>query len=109
RMKRRYPLLVRKKVEQLEHVAATRRRHRGRSQQPSKAEAPPHRLVTAAAAALVETGGRLEMASVAARAGVSVGLSYHYFGSKAGPIAVVFDDFHIRCDAGWSVLNRLLW
>lgn len=106
-MKRRYPLLVRKKVEQLEHVAATRRRHHGRSQQSSKAEAPPHRLVTAAAAELVETGGRLEMASVAARAGVSVGLSYHYFGSKAGLIAAVVEDFYNRYDAEVIDLNPL--
>lgn len=107
-MKRRYPLLVRKKVERLEYAASNRRRHdNGSSQQSSVAETPPQRLMMAAAAELVENGGRLEMASVAARAGVSVGLSYHYFRSKAGLIAAVVEDFYDRYDAEVIDLNPL--
>lgn len=54
------------------------------------------RLLAAAADELLERGGVLEVASVAARAGVSVGLLYRYFGSKAGLVAAVVDDFYDR-------------
>jgi len=54
------------------------------------------KLLDAAEAELVERDGALEVASVAARAGVSVGLLYRYFGSKAGLIAAVVDDFYER-------------
>jgi AcrR family transcriptional regulator len=49
------------------------------------------RLLDAAAAALVDGGGAFEVQDVAKRAGVSVGLAYHRFGSKAGLIAAVVD------------------
>ena len=49
------------------------------------------RLVEAAGRALVEGAGSFEMQHVAKRAGVSVGLAYHHFGSKAGLIAAVVD------------------
>lgn len=54
------------------------------------------RLLDAAEAELIERDGALEVATVAARAGVSVGLLYRYFGSKAGLVAAVVDDFYMR-------------
>ena len=38
----------------------------------------------------------VEAVTVAQRAGVSVGLLYRYFGSKAGLVAAVVDDFYDR-------------
>ena len=40
----------------------------------------------------------LEVGPVAARAGVSVGLIYRHFGSKAGLLAAVVGDFYVRFD-----------
>jgi AcrR family transcriptional regulator len=54
------------------------------------------RLLDAAQEELVERDGVLEVASVAQRAGVSVGLLYRYFGSKAGLVAAVVDEFYER-------------
>jgi AcrR family transcriptional regulator len=54
------------------------------------------RLLDAAEAELIERDGALEVATVASRAGVSVGLLYRYFGSKAGLVAAVVDDFYDR-------------
>ena len=56
-------------------------------------------LLRAAADELVERRGVLEVGSVAARAGVSVGLIYRHFGSKAGLLAAVGGDFYVRFDA----------
>lgn len=56
-------------------------------------------LLSAAAAELMERRGVLEVGSVAARAGVSVGLIYRHFGSKAGLLAAVVGDFYVRFDA----------
>ena len=56
-------------------------------------------LLRAAAEELVERDGLLEVASVAARAGVSVGLLYRHFGSKAGLLSAVVGDFYVRFDA----------
>jgi len=64
--------------------------------------APPSastRLRHAAAEALRENDGALEMADVAARANASVGLAYHHFGSKAGLLSAVIADFYDRYDA----------
>ena len=61
------------------------------------------RLVEAAAAELVARGGTAEIAAVAARGAVSVGLIYRHFGSKAGLIAAVVEDFYDRLDD--SLLN----
>lgn len=63
------------------------------------------RLLAAAADALVANHGALEMADVARRARASVGLAYHYFGSKAGLLSAVVADFYDRYDA---VVNRRL-
>jgi AcrR family transcriptional regulator len=57
------------------------------------------RLLHAAEQELVERDGGLEVASVAARADVSVGLLYRYFGSKAGLVAAVVDAFYDRLHA----------
>jgi AcrR family transcriptional regulator len=54
------------------------------------------RIVAAAIRELIDGDGDFEVADVARRAGVSVGLAYHYFGSKAGLIAVLITDFHDR-------------
>ncbi len=61
-----------------------------------RGEATRARLLEAAMAELVERDGALEVASVAARADVSVGLLYRYFGSKAGLVAAVVADFYDR-------------
>ncbi|NQY96101.1 MAG: TetR/AcrR family transcriptional regulator [Henriciella sp.] len=52
------------------------------------------RLVRAAEAELIENNGHMEMLAVAKRAGVSVGLAYHHFGSKTGLLAAVVDQFY---------------
>jgi len=65
------------------------------------------RLLDAAAAELVETGGAMEIAAVARRASASVGLSYHYFGSKAGLLAALVEDFYDRYDAAIIDANPL--
>jgi AcrR family transcriptional regulator len=49
----------------------------------------------------------MEIAAVARRAGASVGLSYHYFGSKAGLLAAVVEDFYDRYDAAIIDANPL--
>jgi AcrR family transcriptional regulator len=56
------------------------------------------RLVRAAQAELIRSHGHLEMQAVAKRAQVSVGLAYHHFGSKAGLIAAVVEEFYSRLD-----------
>lgn len=53
------------------------------------------RLLSAAREELIETG-ELEVASAARRAGVSVGLPYRYFGSRAGLLVAVVEDFFDR-------------
>ncbi len=56
------------------------------------------RLVGAAQEELIRGHGHLEMQAVARRARVSVGLAYHHFGSKAGLIAAVVEEFYNRLD-----------
>ena len=57
------------------------------------------RIVAAALRELVDGDGDFEMGDVARRARVSVGLAYHYFGSKAGLISALIKDFHDRHEA----------
>ncbi|HLZ04445.1 MAG TPA: TetR/AcrR family transcriptional regulator [Bradyrhizobium sp.] len=57
------------------------------------------RLIRAAQDELIHCHGHLEMQAVAKRARVSVGLAYHHFGSKAGLIAAVVEEFYSRLDA----------
>lgn len=61
------------------------------------------RLIGAAGDALLEGGGDFEMSQLARRAGVSDGLPYHYFGSKAGALSAVIDDFY---DRYYAVVNQ---
>jgi AcrR family transcriptional regulator len=56
------------------------------------------RLIRAAEKELIRSHGHLEMQAVAKRAQVSVGLAYHHFGSKAGLIAAVVEEFYSRLD-----------
>ena len=65
------------------------------------------RLLEAARTELVERDGALEVASVAARLPVSVGLLYRYFGSKAGLVAAVVDDFYDRLVAEVSAADAM--
>jgi AcrR family transcriptional regulator len=69
------------------------------------------RIVAAAMKELIDGDGDFEIADVARRAGVSVGLAYHYFGSKAGLIAVLITDFHDRHVAvvNHSIDKSLAW
>ncbi len=72
---------------------------------PRKREATRARLVEVASAALLEGGGDFEMSDVARRAGVSDGLPYHHFGSKAGALSAVVDAFY---DRYYAVVNQPL-
>jgi len=56
---------------------------------------------------MVARRGELEIADVASRAQLSVGLSYHYFGSRGGLIAAVVEDFYDRYDAEVMDINPL--
>jgi AcrR family transcriptional regulator len=69
------------------------------------------RIVAAAMKELIDGEGDFEIADVARRADVSVGLAYHYFGSKAGLIAVLITDFHHRHETvvNHSVDKSLPW
>ncbi|MEO6841925.1 MAG: TetR/AcrR family transcriptional regulator [Bradyrhizobium sp.] len=55
-------------------------------------------MIRAAEKELIRSHGHLEMQAVAKRTRVSVGLAYHYFGSKAGLIAAVVEAFYSRLD-----------
>lgn len=71
----------------------------------ARGAASRERLLAAAGEELVARDGHLEVASVAKRAGVSVGLIYRYFGSRAGLVAAVVDDFYDRLDAAAMAVN----
>lgn len=53
-------------------------------------------ILAAAEQILRDGDGALEMGQVAERAGVSVGLAYHYFGSKSGMLGAIIDGFYDR-------------
>ncbi|WP_170140985.1 TetR/AcrR family transcriptional regulator [Allonocardiopsis opalescens] len=61
------------------------------------------RLIEAARAELIATSGSIEVAAVARRAGVSVGLLYRYFDAKAGLVSAVVHAFYDAYDT--SVLT----
>ena len=63
------------------------------------------RILDAAVAELVESGGVLEVAAVARRAAVSIGLPYRYFGTRSGLLVAVVESFYDRLDA--AVLHRV--
>lgn len=53
-------------------------------------------ILEAAKACLCDGDGDFEMSDVAKKAGVSEGLAYHYFTSKAGLLSAVISDFYDR-------------
>lgn len=55
---------------------------------------PAQRLLIAAEQELIANNGHMEMAAIAKRAGVSVGLAYHHYGSKTGLMVAVVDRFY---------------
>jgi AcrR family transcriptional regulator len=71
----------------------------------ARALASRARLVRAAREELIERSGGLEIDSVAARADSSVGLIYRHFGSRAGLIGAVVDDFYERFRAEAFEIN----
>jgi AcrR family transcriptional regulator len=60
------------------------------------------RIMEAARQALLEGGGDFELSDLARRAGTSIGLPYHRFGSKSGLIASIVADFY---DGIWRAVN----
>ena len=60
-----------------------------------RAAATHRRLLEAAAEELIETGD-VEVAAVARRAGLSVGLPYRYFGTRSGLMSALLADFYDR-------------
>ncbi len=64
----------------------------------ARGDATRLRLLEAARAELLKTGGALEIANVAARAKVSPGLLYRYFGAKDGLTSAVVHDFYNSYD-----------
>lgn len=60
-----------------------------------RAAATHRRLLEAAAEELIETGD-VEVAAVARRAGMSVGLPYRYFGTRSGLMSALLADFYDR-------------
>lgn len=70
----------------------------------------------AAEACLIAGDGDFEMSDVAEKAGVSEGLAYHYFESKAGLLSAIVESFHDRYaaignkryedDIPWAVRER---
>ncbi|NJP91789.1 TetR/AcrR family transcriptional regulator [Nonomuraea sp. FMUSA5-5] len=60
-----------------------------------RAAATRSRILQAAAAELAETGD-IEVAAVARRAGLSVGLPYRYFGTRSGLMSALLADFYDR-------------
>ena len=55
-------------------------------------------LLAAAREELLARDGALEVASVATRAGVSVGLLYRHFDSRGGLLRAIVEDFYARFD-----------
>ncbi len=63
------------------------------------------RILAAAEEILRDGDGALEMGQVAEQAGVSVGLAYHYFGSKSGMLGAIIDAFYDRYN---QVVNQYI-
>ena len=63
----------------------------------------------AARAELVERDGAFEVASVASRAGVSVGLIYRHFGSRSGLLTAIVEDYYARFDAAIAEPAGATW
>jgi AcrR family transcriptional regulator len=67
--------------------------------QTTKGRATRERLLESAREEAIATGGHLEIAAVAERAGVVPSLINKYFGSKAGLVSALIDDFFDRLHA----------
>ena len=69
------------------------------------------KILAAAERILREGDGELEMGQVAERAGVSVGLAYHYFGSKSGMLGAIIHAFYDRYNqvANQYIDPDILW
>lgn len=65
----------------------------------NKPQSSKDAILHAAREAFVHGNGDFEMSDVAKRAGVSIGLAYHYFKSKDGLISALISDFYDRYDA----------
>lgn len=63
------------------------------------------KILSAAAEALIAGDGECEIADVARAAGISAGLSYHYFTSKGALIAAVVEQFFDRFEAAVMDVN----
>ena len=61
-----------------------------------KGQATRERLLAAARRLAIASGGHIEIASVAAAAGVVPSLVHRYFGSKSGLVGALVDDFFDR-------------
>ena len=64
-----------------------------------KGQATRERLLAAARDLAISSGGHIEIAAVAAAAGVVPSLVHRYFGSKAGLVSALMDDFFDRFHA----------
>lgn len=65
----------------------------------AKGQATRQRLLDVARRVAIETGGAVELARVADAAGVVQSLVHRYFGSKAGLVSALVDDFFDRFQA----------
>jgi AcrR family transcriptional regulator len=63
------------------------------------------RLLACARAEAIRTSGNVEIAAVAAAAGVVASLVHRYFGSKAGLVSALVDDFFDRLHANVLSVN----
>lgn len=84
----------------------------------ARGDATRLRFIAAARAELLETGGTLEVAKVAARSETSPALLYRYFGAKDGLVAAVVHGFYdsyddavfavpVSPELGWTERERL--
>lgn len=74
-------------------------------EKPDKKVIRAAKILAAAEAILRDSDGELEMGQVAEKAGVSVGLAYHYYGSKSGMLGAIIDAFYDRYNA---VVNQYI-
>jgi AcrR family transcriptional regulator len=70
-----------------------------------KGQATRERLLAAAREEAIHTGGTIEVAAVAARAGVVASLINRYFGSKPGLVSALVDEFFDRLQTEVLELN----
>ncbi len=83
----------------------------------TRKEARRDAILDAAEALIITKGSAFEISELAAAAGISNGLAYHYFGSKDGVLEAAIDRFYTRYSAvldkpadpeiAWAVRERL--